>query len=254
MHKLVAASAVALALATLPLTAAHANSTWSVGSTASTTSTLAGHKVVFTGVVRPKAAASGGKVVLQEKFKPGEPWVTQRKATISHGRYSVLDRPASNTLHSYRVVMPATAHRAAGVSPTTKVRVYGWQYLADKPAERGQGMVTGATDIDGTTYQNSLYSDAGATTFRAYNLGHRCLKLRATFGITDDSTADGGVELIVRSDGLSVYDESFGLGQSEKTTIDLAKPLKLRLESSQDGASTDTGYGAYASAQVLCMK
>ena len=88
MRKLVAAGAMALGIATLPATAAHAGSTWTVGVKASTTTVTAGHKVVFTGSVRPKAAATGDKVLLQEKFKPGKPWVTQRKARIGPDRNS----------------------------------------------------------------------------------------------------------------------------------------------------------------------
>jgi len=98
MRKLVAAGAMALGIATLPVTAAHAGSTWIVGIKASATTVKAGHKVVFTGTVRPKAAAAGEKVLLQEKFKPGAEWETEKKAEISAGgKYSVADTPTVNT-------------------------------------------------------------------------------------------------------------------------------------------------------------
>jgi hypothetical protein len=50
---------------TLPVTVAHAASAWVVTIKASATTTDAGHKVTFTGKVRPIAAAAGKKVLLR---------------------------------------------------------------------------------------------------------------------------------------------------------------------------------------------
>lgn len=255
MRKLVAAGAMALGIATLPMAAAHAGSTWLVGIKASTTTVVAGHKVVFTGTVRPKAAAKGEQVVLQERFKPGKPWVTQKKATVGRGgKYQVADKPTATTRHSYRVVMPATAKHAKGVSRTVKVTVYGWTYLADLDPANNQWMTSGTVDINGNSYQKSVFAYFDTNQYREYNLDHRCIKLRTRFGISDDSSTGGQAEVDAISDGTNIYTKTFDLGQSEQKTLALAEPLKLRLEAHSTGGTGTFGYGAFAAAQVLCTR
>ncbi len=256
MRKLVAAGAMALGIATLPVTAAHAGSTWIVGIKASSTSVTAGHKVAFTGTVRPTAAAAGDTVLLQERFKPGKPWVTQRKAKVGgKGRYALWDRPNANTKHAYRVVMPATKRHHRGVSATIKVTVYAWQYLTEMSYSNNDDMTDGTVSINAKSYQHSVYADAAYyPVYREYNLDHRCTELRATFGISDDSTTGGQAAVDVLSDGTNVYSHTFDLGEKEQRTVAIAKPLKLRLESESTGGDSTDGYGAFASAQALCTR
>src|SRR5262249_37292188 len=141
MRKLIAAGALALGTAALPLTPAHAGSTWVVSVRASATTIDVKHQVTFTGTVRPTSKAAGEKVLLQEKSKPGKPWVTQKKATIGRsGKYQVSDKPTRNTQHAYRVVMPATDKHAKGVSKTVKVTVYAWTNLDTIEAVNDNGM------------------------------------------------------------------------------------------------------------------
>jgi hypothetical protein len=152
MRKLAATGAMALGM--LPLTAAHAGSTWLVGIKASKVQVVAGKKVVFTGKVRPHGAAAGDKVVLQEKFRPGKPWADQKKVRVQQdGSYRVSDTPSSNFTHAYRVVMPATSKHSKGISPTVKVKVYGWTHLVDLISVNGQGMDTGTVNINGKAYK-----------------------------------------------------------------------------------------------------
>jgi hypothetical protein len=256
MRTFVAVGAMALGIATLPVTAAHAGSPWIVGIKASSTTVTAGHKVVFTGTVRPKAAAAGDKVLLQERFKPGKPWVTQRKAKIGgKGKYTLWDRPSTNTRHAYRVVMPATKRHHRGVSATIKVTVYSWQYLSKMFWSNNYGMTQGTVDVNGTSYKHSVYSSYPyGTPYREYNLDHKCTKVRATFGISDDSTTGGQAAVDVLSDGTNVYAHTFDLGEKEQRTVAIATPLKLRLESTSTGAQGTRGYGAFASAQALCTR
>jgi hypothetical protein len=255
MRMLIAAGALAVGAAALPLTAAHAGSTWVVGMKASATTTTAGHTVTFTGTVRPRGAAAGEKVLLQEKFKAGKPWVTQRKATISRsGKFKVADKPTANTRHSYRVVMPATNKHPKGVSATKKVTVFGWENLSDRRAVHAHGMNTGTVQINGHGYDDSVYGTFGDTQSAEYNLDHKCLKLRARFGISDGSTTGGQAEVDALSDGTNVYSHVFDLGQSEQKTVALAKPLKLLLSAQSTGDVATQGLGAFASAQVLCTQ
>ena len=82
MRKLVAAGAMALGLATAALDG-RARGLELAGRHQGQRPGRTGHKVVFAGTVRPHGAAAGQKVVLQEKFKPGKPWVDQNKVTVT---------------------------------------------------------------------------------------------------------------------------------------------------------------------------
>jgi len=150
--------------------------------------------------------------------------------------------------------MPATQKHAKGVSATIKVTVYAWQYLADMEAVNSQAMVPGTVNINGTPYKHSVYSNYGFSSHREYNLDHKCTRVRATFGISDDSTTGGQAAVDVLSDGSNVYAHTFHLGQKDAQTVALAKPLKLRLESVSTGGVDTTGLGAFAAAQVLCTR
>ena len=257
MRKLVATSAIALGLATLPVTAAHAGSTWIVSVKASATTVDVDQKVTFTGTVRPRSAAAGEKVLLQEKSKPGKPWVTQRKDTISgKGKYSVSDKPTTNTQHSYRIVMPAAGKHTKGVSKTVKVTVYDWTNLIELQAVNSDGMTFGSVDIDGTTYDSSVYSyRAGATASIEFNLDHQCDQVRSRFGISDNSTTGGQAEVGVLADGIPVYDNTFDVGQSEQKTVALDNPLKIKLMATDTSTGPGiAGYGAFGNAQAHCTQ
>ena len=257
MRTLVAAGAMALGIATLPLTAAHAGSTWIVTVKANATTVNAGEKVTFTGTVKPRGAAAGEKVVLQERFEPGAKWKDQKKDKVNgRGKYSLSDRPSANTQHSYRVVMAATGKHAKGVSKTVKVTVYGWVGLTSLPNVNGDGMYFGPVDINGKTYDDSVRSGSDDTTTSIeFNLGHRCDAMRATFGLSDASTTSGQAELGVLSDGTSVYDQTFELEQTDKKTISLDTPLKIKLTSTDSNVDSDIdGFGAFGNAQAHCTQ
>ena len=255
MRKLAAAGAMALGLALLPLTAAHAGSNWLVGIKANQVQVVAGHKIVFRGTVRPHGAAAGQKVVLQEKFKPGKPWVDQKKVTVrGDGSYRVSDTPTTNFTHAYRVVVPGTSKHAKGISPTVKVKVYKWTRLADLASVNDQGMESGNVNINGKAYQHSVFARWSSDTHIEYNVNHRCTKLQASFGISDDSSTGGQAEVDVLADGTPVYTHTFDVGQHQTKTIALDEPLKLRLEATSTSTGGPFGLGAFGNATALCTK
>jgi hypothetical protein len=257
MHKLVAVGAIALGIATLPVTAAHAKATWLVTVKASHSTVNVGQKVTFTGSVKPGGKAAGQKVVLQERFKPGAKWQDQTKDKInSSGKYSLSDRPTANTRHAYRVVMPAVGSHSKGVSRTIQVTAYGWVDLTGFAGINGHGMTSGSVDINGKTYDHSVRSSQpNSTGSIEYNLSHQCDAMRSTFGISDGSTTGGQAEVGVLSDGTSVYDKTFDLGQAEKKTIALDTPLKVKLTATDTNVASDTnGFGAFGDAEVHCTK
>lgn len=249
------AGTVALGLASLPLTAADAGSTWRVTLKASTSQTVAGKRLVLTGHVRPGRAAYRAEVTLQEKYKPGAHWKKKGLAFVhDDGSYRFVTRPKTAYTHAYRVVMPATRHHAKGVSPTVKVKVFAWTDLDTHQSVNERGMRDGAVDINGTAYHSSLtayWTDGSSIEF---NVDHRCIKLRATFGISDDSTTGGQAEVSIQSDGTPLYSNTFDVGQSQTKSLTLGPaPLKLLLEA-HSTSTTDgvVGYGAFGTPQVLC--
>lgn len=250
---------MALGLAILPMTSAHASSTWSstwlVGVKASKAQLTAGQRVVFSGTVRPHGAAAGQEVVLQERFKPGKPWENQRKATINKsGQYRISDRPTTNTRHAYRVVMPATSRHAKGVSPTVKVRVYAWSALINHESVNRRCISIGDVKMNGAKYAKSLYASCGYDAHLEFNLDHQCIRLRATFGISDRSTTAGQAEVDVESDGTSVYTHTFDIGKTEAKGVALDSPLKLRLAAHSTSTYPVTGLGAFGTPEVLCTR
>jgi hypothetical protein len=94
-----------------------------------------------------------------------------------------------------------------------------------------------------------------ATASIEFNLGHRCDALRATFGLSTSSTTGGQAELGVLSDGTSVYDQTFELEQTDKKTISLDTPLKVKLTATDSNADSDIdGFGAFGNAQAHCTQ
>src|SRR4051794_25962149 len=118
MRSFIIAGALALGLAALPVTAAEAGSTWRVTAKAGTHQVVVGKKVLISGHVRPGSAAAGTKLAVQEKFRPGVKWKTTPTTTkvTKSGAYRVKVKPTKAFTHQYRIVMPATAHHAKGVS------------------------------------------------------------------------------------------------------------------------------------------
>jgi hypothetical protein len=249
--------AASSALVALPLTTAHAADTWIVNTKANHTQLVLGKKVTFTGTVRPKAAASGGRVTLQEKAKPGAKWVNQRSVTVNRrGAYLVKDQPKGSTTHAYRVVMAASGHHAQGISPTVKVTVYAWTSLLSQDSVNADGLTQGRVHINGKTYPDSVYQWRNSGGSIEYNVNHLCIKLQSTFGLSDDSTTGGQGEVSVQSDGAPVYSNTFDLGRTETKTLALdPAPLKLRLEAHSTSTTKGVvGYGAFGDPQVLCTQ
>jgi hypothetical protein len=211
---------------------------------------------VLTGHVRPMASAAGERVWLQEKFKPTAPWKTRSAAKVTRtGTYRLVTKPTTAFTHRYRVLMPAVGHHRKGVSPTVKVKVYAWSPLTDQASVNNDGMSFGSTNINGTTYDRSVYLAYDTSGSIEFNVNHDCTSLRGTFGLSDNSTAGGQGELSVAADdGAPVYTKTFDVGHSETKRLTFATaPLKLRLETHSTSTTVGSaGRGAFGSPEVLC--
>jgi hypothetical protein len=257
MRTLVIAGALAVGLASMPLTAADAGSTWRVTLKSQSDQVVVGGKIVLSGHVRPGAAAAGTKLVIQEKFKPGVKWRTDKAApkVSKKGTYKVALKPTTAFTHQYRVVMRASGHHTKGISPTVKVTVYDWSALSDHIAKNNVGMRFGEVNINGKAYDSSVWSSWTSGSIE-FNVNHNCTELRSSFGLSDDSTVGGQGEVSVAADTTSVYSNTFDVGQVQKKTIHLdPAPLKLKLEA-HSTSTTDgiVGLGAFGSPQVLCTQ
>lgn len=256
MRTFIAATAVALGLASLPLAAADAGSTWRVTLRTAADQVVAGQKVVLTGHVRPAAAAAGTRVRLQEKYKPGVPWKTRQQSAkvTQRGTYRLVVKPMTGFTHAYRVLMPASSHHKKGVSPTVKVQVFSWEPLTDQSYVNNDGMSFGPVNINGTTFDDSVFASYVASDSVEFNVNHDCTSLRGTFGLSDRSTVGGQGEVSITGDGTPAYSKTFDVGQSEAKRLRFATaPLKLRLETHSTSTTEGVyGLGAFGSVDVLC--
>ncbi|WP_151081446.1 hypothetical protein [Nocardioides cynanchi] len=258
MRTIAIATAV-LAVATAGLAAvpapAQAGAAWRVTATTTSSQVKVGDKVVFTGKVSPVRAAAGHKVTLEEKFKPGKPWVVQRKATVrDNGTYRIADRPAANTVHSYRVVMPASGQHAKGVSGNMLVKVYQWTLLDTHTFVNQDGMLqTSTLHLNGTVYPRSLVAEFTGLSTVEVNVDHRCIAFRGTFGVADSSMTGAQSTLTAEADGVQIYASTLALGQADVQRIALDSPLKLRF-SAQSVVPGIDGFGGIGSPGVLCVQ
>jgi len=255
------ASAVALAgVAVASGSAAAATKpAWKVTLTVQTSSVSVGQKIRMSGRVSTKAA--GLLVKLQERASAGRPWKDQRQARVrADGTYRTYDVPTTAKTRSYRVVMPRTAHRSRGVSPSVKVSVYRWVQLTSMPTVNQSFLVPVSTvAMNGIDYPASLeattYHPDGPTSQSVeFNLDRLCTKFRGTFGISDGSEAGSQVSVAATADGTPWFSQSFSLGQSAANALTFEHaPLKINFDTASLVDGLD-GFGAVGTPEVYCTQ
>ncbi len=256
MRKLVITT-TALTMAAAGIVAAapaQAGVPWLVTVKANTTQVTLGHAVTFTGRVTPAAAAAGHQVTLQVKAV-GKPWKSEATKTVgAAGRYHLSVKPTVNTARQYRVVMPTTSQHARGVSPAVRVKVYGWSKLYDHAAVNADGMDRdNSINLNGVTYPKSIGAFWTDQTSIEFNLDHRCVALKGTFGIDDDSETGAQSTVTALADGTQVYTHTFLVGQKAVKQVAIDSPLKLKL-TALSVVPQVSGYGAVGTPQVLCTR
>ena len=186
MRRLIVAAALALAAAGMTTQAAPAQAgvPWLVTFHVESVSGVVGHSFRFTGKVTPRARAAGLKVVLQQKRAGSDkPWRVVATGRISgRGDYLVRERPSTNTIRRYRVVMPATAAHARGVSSVRTLKVYAWSNLTLRPPVNESNFEPVASvSIAGVDYPASLEArssanpDVPTTGTVEFNLDRMCI-------------------------------------------------------------------------------
>lgn len=253
------AAALAVSM-TSPATGAHAQSAsarqatpFEVTARASTSELVLGRKLTITGRVSPKSA---GKTVDLQKKIGDKPWKVEDTTTLSRrGKYSFTDEPTTIQARKYRVVKAASKRHDRGVSNVLPVTMYRWHYVVDLDSRDSQAMFTKTLTIDTVEFTKSLYGsawEAGGefTGFRDYNLARECIRLKSTYGMSDDADTDSSARLDVVADGTNLYSATFALLESDRRTLDLHGVFRLSFEF--ESLTEHHAEPAVASARVLC--
>jgi hypothetical protein len=257
---LAVSAAVLAGVTMLPPNADAATRTpWRVTLKTGDTSVTLGAKVHLHGHVARSAA--GKLVTLQEQKSPGKEWKDQRQARVHNdGTFTTYDVPTRNSSRLYRVFMPRTKHHSRGNSDPVLVVVYQWKQLTSFPPVNQSFLVADpSVAINGVDYPASLE----ATTFHPngptsqsveFNLNHKCLRFRGTFGLADDSESGSQASVLASADGTPWFDQTFSLGESTDNAVDFeTPPLKVRVDTASLVDGLD-GFGAAGTPEVYCTQ
>ena len=251
-------AAAALALSPLALTTTSQAAPAKAGSytvTAKINKTVAIGKettLKVRGRVTPKAA--GQQVVLQQRVGKKKSWTATGTAKIkTDGTYLLKDDPSTPGSRQYRVLKPGSNGIAKGISPSLEVEVYSWGKLTSRTAVSTNVVSTGVTV--GTEYfSRSLATQVSGTASSVeYTLGRKCLELRATYALTDQSPSGSGGAISVSADGkvLAAHPLSIGTIVADET-IDLTDVFRLKFDLTT--SATPAGIAAVATPEVLCTR
>ncbi len=252
------AATVALTAGSLALTApTHAapTATYKVTAKANIDVAIAKEDTVkVRGRVTPKAA--GDKVVLQQRVGNKKTWKATAKATIKrNGTYLLKDEPTTSGSREYRVLKPGTRGVKKGISKSLAVEVYRW----DKLAFRTPGPITNFTPAAGVTIGAEYYGQSLATTTAGtpssveYTLGRKCIEMRATYALTDESASGSTGSVTVTGDGAVLASHALAVGTLvADETLDISGVFRLKVDATT--TATPAATVAVATPEVLCTR
>lgn len=232
---------------------AHKRKAYRVTASGNTAAVTLGGAVKVRGKVRPKARHQ--RVSVQELINDTWTTVSTKKLT-KKSKYKATFFPSNAGAVQYRVCKSAFRRVAAGCSAPSTVSVFQWRYLHDLDSIDDENFYReDPLAINGTSYKKSLRGserwDEGGTDFVEYNLSRRCTAFRATVGIADMSESGAAGQLEILTDGNSVYNQSFALGQSAAVSFDVSNALRIRFESTTDRNDLSE-YVGIGSPQAYC--
>lgn len=136
---------------------------------------------------------------------------------------------------------------ASSPSPGT-----GSQYVnALNPVAGSGDLFTGAVEVNGQYYANSVYLDLNpGPADVSYNLGRQWRHLEATLGLSDDSPENEKVQFQIFADGRSIYSHVFALGQSQQITLDVTRVLRLELVATLSSAYVGQAEAVWGNADL----
>jgi len=210
-------------------------------------------KLKVTGKVAPKAA--GQKVTLQQRVGNKKSWKATGTAKIkANGTYVLKDTPSTPGKREYRVVKPASNGFAKGISKSLAVEVYSWSKLGYRsPGPVTNLNVTGAT-IATDYYSPSLVSNvSGTASAIEYTLGRKCLSLRASYALTDQSATGSTGSVLVTTDGDVRANHALTVGTVvADEVIDLEGVYRVKFDLTS--TATPAAVTAVAEPEVLCTR
>lgn len=205
------------------------------------------------GRVTPKAA--GQKVVLQQRVGTKKAWKATGTARVKrNGTYVLKDVPSTPGTRQYRVLKPAANGIAKGVSTSLTVEVYAWQKLTSRtPVSTNVNVpigITIATDYFSKSLATFL---SGEPATIEYTLGRKCLELRATYALTDQSPTGSTGAINVSADGavLATHPLTIGTVVADET-LDLTDAFRLKFDLTT--SATPAAVAAVATPEVLCTR
>jgi hypothetical protein len=206
------------------------------------------------GKVTPKAV--GQKVVLQQRVLPKRTWKATGTARIKRdGTYLVKDDPSTAGTREYRVVKPTSNGLAKGISKTLTVKVYGWEKLANRQPVATNVNVPVGVNIGAEYYGSSIATaTSGTASSLEYTLGRKCLELRATYALTDESVTGSTGTVKVTGDGAVLVDHALAIGTVvADEVVDLTGVFRLKIDATTTAAPT-ASIVAVGTPEVLCTR
>jgi hypothetical protein len=186
-------------------------------------------KLVLSGKVKP---APKVKIVLQKRIGDSKKWSTEAKLkTNKKGAFSYTDKPKNTGVRYYRVVVPKAGKVKAGKSKPVKVTVLAWRSLTNTEFRQSESTaVSYGVSIAGKQYSPAIAPQTGAAQGHAdWNLDPSCTTLRVRIGNGDQSEANATGQIVLTDalKGTTLVTKSFGLTQSEVSTLDIRGVFRL---------------------------
>ncbi|UFN46059.1 NPCBM/NEW2 domain-containing protein [Nocardioides okcheonensis] len=261
------AATAALALSPLALAAsstaapsvhAKAAKTYSVTAKVNTDVAIAKEDTVkVKGRVTPKA--KGQKVILQQRVGNKKKWTVTGSAKIKkNGTYKLTDKPTTPGSREYRVLKPGSNGIKKGFSKPVQVEVYRWENLAYRTAGPNTNITPGGVNIGAQFYGASLFtSTANTASTIEYTLGRKCIQLRATYALTDESATGATGAVTVSADGTVVANKALAVGTIfADETVDITDAFRLKIDATATAPATapTAATAAVATPEVLCTR
>lgn len=205
------------------------------------------------GRVTPKAA--GQKVVLQQRVGDKKSWKATATVKIKgNGTYVLKDKPSNPGPREYRVVKPASNGIKKGISKTMPVEVYRWEKLTSRTAGPATNIAPAGVNIGAEYYGQSLATTtAGTPSSVEYTLGRKCIEMRASYALTDESASGSTGSVTVTADGAVLASHALAVGTLvADETLDLAGVFRLKVDATT--SATPAATVAVATPEVLCTR
>jgi hypothetical protein len=215
---------------------------------------LVGQQTRISGVIKPSTAYA--RLGLQRKVTGGWKTIARTQPNLRR-KYRFTVEPSTGGVFRYRVIeLPWRSHSVR--SATVRVTAYRWRDVNTMISDHANGNFNTVATIDGTDYPQSILLDADTATgdedppgYFVVNTGRRCAVFDATLGALDSNTEGTEVDARVTGDGSVLAERSFGVGESERLTLDIRGDLLVRVETVdlEPVVERDLGVGT---PRVLC--